>query len=202
MTPRAYSQEKRAASAAATRARIREAAIELYRERGIAPTTIVAIAERADVARGTVLHHFGSADGLLDAVLDEFVPGLHSPDEHVQDGIEREEERVRRYVDAMFRFFVRSEDIWPIVSRDMEHPVLKAREAEYLSTIGRLYAATFRDLAADRIVAGVVRAYVNYGPLNDLRAAGLSLDELIELVADSLLDVVARRRSSVARAAP
>lgn len=52
-------------------------------------------------------------------------------------------------------------------------------------------------MATDRIVAAAARAYVNYTPLNDLRAAGLSLDEAIEVVAETLIALVERRRKEV-----
>lgn len=195
MAPRRYSQRGRADSAAETKRRILDAALELYKQRGVAATTVQAIAERADVARGTVLNHFGSADGLLEAVLDETVARIRYPDEQLQEGATSEPERIRRYVDAMFRFYVRGEEDWPAFSRDLDLPVLKAREAHYYAIVARLYAATFLDLAADRIVGAATRAYVNFAPLYDLRAAGLSLDEAIEVVADSLIDLVARRRN-------
>ncbi len=195
MSPRPYTQRARAESAVETERRIRGAALELYRRRGVAATTVQAIAERADVARGTVLNHLGSAEGLLEAVLDETVSNIRYPDEQLQEGAATESERVRRYVDAMFRFYVRSEEAWPAFSRDLDLPVLKAREAEYYAIVGRLYAATFLDLAEDRVVGAATRAYVNYGPLNDLRAAGLSLDEAIDVVADTLIALVERRRN-------
>ena len=99
----------------------------------------------------------------------------------------------------MFRFFVRSETYWPALRRDMDHPILMARAAEYYAVIGRLYAATFGELATDRIVSAAARAYVNYAPLNDLRAAGLTLDETIEVVSDSLISLAAQRRRTIKR---
>jgi AcrR family transcriptional regulator len=149
------------------------------------------------VSRGTVVNHFGGADGVLDAVLDEVVTGLEYPDERVQDGATSDRERIRRYVAGMFRFFVRSETYWPALRRDLDHPVLKAREAEYYAVVGRLYAATFGELATDRIVAAAARAYVAYAPLHDLRAAGLSLDEAIAVVSDSLIALAAQRRRTI-----
>ena len=195
MAPRTYKQDRRAETAAATSKRIRIAARALYRERGVSGTTSAAIAERADVARGTILHHFGSGDGLLEAVLDDITRELEWPDERLQDGVEPEAERIRRYVDAMFRFFVRSEGDWPAFARDLEHPSIHRRAAEWYEAAGRLFAATFRDLAADRFVAAAARAYVNYGPLHDLRAAGLDVEESIEVVSNSLIDLARRRRS-------
>lgn len=49
------------------RARIRDAAIELFTERGIGPATIRDIAAAAGVSSGLVRHHFGSKQGLRQA---------------------------------------------------------------------------------------------------------------------------------------
>ena len=181
--------KRRAETATATRRRIVDVTRDLYKENGIRGTTLTAVAERADVARGTIVHHFGNGDGLLDAVLDRIIEDIVYPDEHVQDGASSLPERIRRYVDAMFRFFVRSEGDWPAFSRDLDLPLLRQREAEYYAVIARLYAATYRELARDRYVAAATRAYVNYAPFNDLRDAGLSLDESIDLVGSTLIAV-------------
>ncbi|WP_430780341.1 TetR/AcrR family transcriptional regulator [Actinoplanes sp. G11-F43] len=49
------------------RARIRDAAIALFTERGIAGATIRDIAQAAGVSSGLLRHHFGSKEGLRDA---------------------------------------------------------------------------------------------------------------------------------------
>lgn len=196
MAPRPYALGKREASSAATRQRIREAAFELYRERGVAGTTIQAIATRADVARGTVVNHFGTAEQLLEAVLDDIVADLRYPDEHVVEGVTDPAERIRRYVDALFRFFERSEAAWQAFSSDLDMPALKRREAEYHGIVGRLFAAAFEPFAGDRVVAAAARAFVNYAPMHDLRNAGLSLDEAIQVVADALIALVDPRRAA------
>ncbi|WP_328464710.1 TetR family transcriptional regulator [Actinoplanes sp. NBC_00393] len=56
------------------RARIREAAIALFTERGIAGATIRDIAQAAGVSSGLLRHHFGSKEGLRDAC-DEWAMG-------------------------------------------------------------------------------------------------------------------------------
>ncbi|MDI6098683.1 TetR family transcriptional regulator [Actinoplanes sp. NEAU-A12] len=56
------------------RARIRDAAIALFTERGIAGATIRDIAQAAGVSSGLLRHHFGSKEGLRDAC-DEFAMG-------------------------------------------------------------------------------------------------------------------------------
>jgi AcrR family transcriptional regulator len=49
------------------RARIRDAAIELFADRGIDGATIRDIAQKAGVSSGLLRHHFGSKEGLRDA---------------------------------------------------------------------------------------------------------------------------------------
>jgi AcrR family transcriptional regulator len=54
-----------------TRQEIIEAAVSLFAESGFRGTGLMAIGERAGVTHAAVLYHFGSAEGLLMAVLDE-----------------------------------------------------------------------------------------------------------------------------------
>ncbi|BCY05330.1 TetR family transcriptional regulator [Actinoplanes sp. L3-i22] len=56
------------------RARIRDAAIGLFTEKGIAGATIRDIAQAAGVSSGLLRHHFGSKEGLRDAC-DEWAMG-------------------------------------------------------------------------------------------------------------------------------
>jgi len=49
------------------RARIRDAAIKLFTERGMDKTSVLDIAEAAGVSGGLIRHHFGSKDGLREA---------------------------------------------------------------------------------------------------------------------------------------
>jgi AcrR family transcriptional regulator len=59
--------DRRARKKAEKRRRILDAARTLFEEHGWQRTTIRAVAERADVATGTVLHYFDSKVGLLGA---------------------------------------------------------------------------------------------------------------------------------------
>ena len=67
---RSYSSTVRKEQAAQTRARMVEAAGELFASNGYARTTIAAIAERAGVAADTVYATFGSKARVLTALID------------------------------------------------------------------------------------------------------------------------------------
>jgi AcrR family transcriptional regulator len=76
----AMSPARRDASDLTARARLRDAALELFAERGIERSTVRAIAQAAGVSPGLILHHFGGKDGLRaavdDAMVERFSAGL------------------------------------------------------------------------------------------------------------------------------
>ncbi len=57
------------AAGRAKRARIVAAAMELFAQRGFAATSLSEIADKVGTAKSTILHHFGSKEKLLEAVL-------------------------------------------------------------------------------------------------------------------------------------
>jgi AcrR family transcriptional regulator len=196
VTPRSYSLDKRAATSAATQRRILDAAVATYKERGIEGARIAEIAARADVSRGTVLNHFGSADGLLEAVLDEVLAGLDMPDERILDGAASDDERIRRFLEAILRFNDRSGEWWAVFT-DERHalpdiPALKAKEQQFWDQLGRLQVAALGPLAADRVFAATLAGTMQSGLMFTLRGAGLSLQEAIEVTTTMLLAVLHR----------
>jgi AcrR family transcriptional regulator len=71
MSPRTYRSERRLTATSETRSRILDAARSLLSGPGSFRFTIDAVAERADVARMTVYHQFGSKPGLIAALSDD-----------------------------------------------------------------------------------------------------------------------------------
>jgi AcrR family transcriptional regulator len=85
------------------RARIRDAAIALFAERGVEGATIREIAQTAGVSSGLLRHHFGSKEGLRDAC-DEYALaeltsiGVRFTEMQVLDRIEPKTLRLQRYL--------------------------------------------------------------------------------------------------------
>ena len=69
----------RAEKAKATRRRMREAALALFREQGYAATPMQAIADRAGVAVQTLYFTFGTKRALLSEILDVAIAGDEEP---------------------------------------------------------------------------------------------------------------------------
>ena len=76
---RSYDSTKRQAQARRTRARIRDAAAQLFVERGYAATSIAAVAERADVSTQTIFSTFGGKANLLSEAIDVALAGDDEP---------------------------------------------------------------------------------------------------------------------------
>lgn len=192
MARRRYRLTIRAASTATTRARIVEAAESEYRAKGVGRTTLRAVAARAVVSRGSILNHFGDADGLLGAVLDEVLVSLEVPDARLLDGAAGPEERARRFVDAMLRFYDRTSYWWAVLGSELGHPVVQAREVAFWELIGAFRSAALGPIADDRITAAAIDALTHPVTLGSLRDRGLSLDEAIEVVGELVEDLLRR----------
>lgn len=187
MTPRRYSMEVRAEQAARTRERILDAALASYRERGIAATSLQAVARRADVSAATILNHFGSADELARVVVGRLTDAIRIPDD--REWTERgRKQRVRRLVSEMFAFYDRSAPWFEVFRSELGHdPALREGEAAFWQAIGELYTRVFgAALSIDR-VRGAAFGLTHPATLTALRSAGLSLDDATDLVADALI---------------
>jgi AcrR family transcriptional regulator len=198
MAPRTYTQDRRAATAAATRARIVDAAAELYQEQGVNQTTLHAIAKRADVSRGTILHHFGNTGGVLDAVAERLLLTLELPDERIFDGATDDDSRLRAYVKAIVEFFQRSTGWWAVFMTEMDRPELKAREAAYYERMAELQATALGSLAGDREVNVVVGSLIHPGTIGGfqwvMEQAGFGPAESVDAIADVVVAYVERAR--------
>ncbi len=124
-----------------SRARIREAAAELFRERGFDGTTLRAIGARAGMGASSVYRHVRSKEELL-------IRELAERQEEAWQRFRREEirdlatrERVRKFLDAQHALLAADPDLTTIALRATTHPGARvARQALALQdrTIGLL----------------------------------------------------------------
>ena len=197
MAPRTYTLQRRAETAAATRQRILDATLELYREHGIPATTLKAVADRADVSRGTILHHFGSGSGLLGAVLDSILDSLELPDVARLRGIESLDGRVRAFMEAMLDFQDRTSHWWPIFESEMQRPEVRQREASYWAMFAALQAAALGpELRDDTAASATLTSMVHPATVGtfywSFEQAGLPREDARSLLLDVAVDAVRR----------
>jgi len=108
MAPRQYVMDRRAAASEATRERVIEAAVALHGERGVAATRWAEIAERADVALGTVYRYFPGYDELIPACTGHGLSTLRPPTPESFGRATSVGGRVRALVRESFNFWERA----------------------------------------------------------------------------------------------
>ena len=119
MAKRTYTLRARARRAAATRARIAAAAVELHSTVGPALATISAVAQRAGVQRHTVYAHFPDDVSLYRACVAHGIALWPLPDPRRWAHLDRAEERLAHGLAELYTYFKRTEQLWSNVTRDL-----------------------------------------------------------------------------------
>jgi TetR/AcrR family transcriptional regulator, fatty acid metabolism regulator protein len=156
------------------RARILEAAVKVFAERGFHSATVAEIARAAGVADGTIYLYFKSKDDLLLRLFDEKMTELL---EEARTGLAAEKTapaRLRRFIQLHLALVERNPDLASVLIVELR------QSAQFLKAADRNKLAAYVDLIAE-----VVRAGQETGELLDIvspatakRAIFGALDEL------------------------
>ena len=185
--PRAYRLGKRSIDKAATRARVVQAAIELYIELGISRTSMNMIARRADVAVATVLNHFPTRLELDGAIVERARAEMPVPEISVFDEADTLTERVRRLSQQSGLFLERAEPWYRMWLRE---PMTTGPWAQAGADAGarwnRLCRVALGPLADDREAMAILRATMEPGFVSSLRSTIGSTVEAADLIAAAI----------------
>lgn len=159
--PRRRTQEERSAT---TRRRLIDAAVECLNDLGYLEATIEVVAERADVSRGAVQHHFGTRNDLLIAVVHDFGLLLAGLDtiasdltvvERVNTAIDRTWDQVRS------PHFVAVVQIWLATHHIPEISEISSKKiAQFERELDRQWQELFSELPTPPAKIAVVRHIV------------------------------------------
>src|SRR4051812_395073 len=89
----------------ATRGKILEAALELFREQGFEEATMRQIASRAGVATGAAYYYFASKDAIVLAFYDQAQRDMRGDLEQVLSSSRDLRERLRGIIEVKLRYF-------------------------------------------------------------------------------------------------
>jgi len=196
--PRPYDLGRRAALKADTRARIVSAALEIYRDRGLAGASNLAIARAADVAPATVRNHFPEPDGLARAVFEAVLAELRIPTSAIFDGLPGLADRVERLARELAAFYERSGPWWRVYEREPE--LIRAWGGgvdEYYADVESLMRGALGELSSDERSVAVVASVIGPPTFFALNGRGLSVDEVVGLTLDLVLPWLERRRGEL-----
>jgi AcrR family transcriptional regulator len=192
--PRSYDLGRRAAPKADTRARIVAAALEIYRDRGYAGASNLAIARAANVAPATVRNHFPEPEGLARAVFDALLGELDVPTPAIFDGAAGLHDRVERLARELAAFYERSAPWWRLYEREPELITVWGGGVDaYYADVDGLIRAALGPLASDQRSVAVLAAVIGPPTFFALKGRGLSSDVAVELTLELVLPWLERR---------
>jgi AcrR family transcriptional regulator len=174
---------RRAAQVDETQARIIDAAIELYSAVGITAATMREIGIRADVAPGTLRHHFPTRDELDRAMVERMTSEIALPDTSIFDGAATLEERLGRVIHAGGVFMDQARRLYRMWLREpMLTPRWTEKGAEYGARWDELMRTALGPLAGDEEAMTVLRAVIHPEFFDSIRAGTRSMDRAAALV--------------------
>jgi AcrR family transcriptional regulator len=198
--PRPYQLGRRSAPKSETRRRIVAAAVAIYRDRGLAGASTLAVARAADVAPGTVRNHFPGEGDLARAVFEAMLAELRTPTREIFDGARGLRDRVGRLARELAAFYERSEPWWRVYQREPELIAAWGGGVDQLyDDIERLMRAALGELASDERSVAVVASVIGPPGFFALRARGLTTDEAVELTVELAVPWLERRRRELGR---
>lgn len=197
--PRPYNLGRRAVPKAENRSRIVAAALEIFRDRGLAAASNLAIARAADVAPATVKNHFPQPDDLAQAVFEEMLAELRVPTAAIFDGLGALPERVELLARELASFYERSQPWWRAYEREPE--LIRAWGGgvdQYYADVEHLIRTALGELSSDERSVAVVASVIGPPTFFALKERTLSTDEAVELTLDLVLPWLQRRRDELA----
>jgi TetR/AcrR family transcriptional regulator, regulator of cefoperazone and chloramphenicol sensitivity len=175
-----------------SRARLRDAAVRLFAERGVAGTSVRDIAEAARGTAGLITHHFGSKERLKAAIDELLVEVFTAP-------LTAHSDRSSPTAEAVGEALAQSMAAHPDLRAYLRRSFLENDPAS--AEVFDRFVGLLRDLLAEMQAAGTLRAdldldwaplqvlFLHFGPL----LLGPAVDRILNI--DSYADDVIRRRS-------
>lgn len=156
------------------RARIMDAAIKVFAERGFHTATVAEIARAAGVADGTIYLYFKSKDDLLLRLFDEKMTQLLADARAALAEERRAPEKLRRFIQLHLSLVERNPELAQVLIVELR------QSAQFLKTADRNKLAAYVDLIAEVVRAGQESGEIvpTIAPAAVKRAIFGALDEL------------------------
>jgi AcrR family transcriptional regulator len=182
-----------------TRARILDAALDVFSEHGFDGSSLQQIADRVDLTKAALYYYFRSKDELLEALVEPATTGLNEILDACSDEADtpaRRREFIRLYLD----YFLRQRRLVAYISRDLAtlaHPALSCGHEERRARVAAILAGTeldFSDHVRVTMALGAIQAVIAQYPDADE-------EELREALLEATTTLLRPRRGAAPRAA-
>jgi AcrR family transcriptional regulator len=171
----------------------------VYRQRGLAGASNLAVARAADVAPATVRNHFPDPDDLARAVFTAMLAEVDVPTPAIFDDVDGIRARVERLASELAAFYERSQPMWGMYEREPELIRVWGGGVErYYADVERLMRLALGDLGDDERSLAVVASVIGPPTFFALEARGLTLEEAVALTLELALPWLEQRREVLA----
>jgi AcrR family transcriptional regulator len=187
MAPRAYRQQRRAASKEETRRRIVEATMKLHKQRGFAATSWQDIADAADVAVGTVYYHFPTFDELIPACSGLAMELMPLPTNAIFRGVRSRKQRLRLLVEVLHEHYeaARTPLFYTLTER-AKIPAVDRFARHFEDNIGSLVRDALGPGSTPEMIAEA-DALADFRVWDAMRERGLPREVIASVVVQSIL---------------
>jgi AcrR family transcriptional regulator len=143
---------KPASSRPDTRARILDAALDVFSEHGFEGSSLQEIADRLELTKAALYYYFRSKDELLEALVEPAITGLNEILEECS-GEPDTPARRRQFMKLYLDYFLRQRRLIAYISRDLgtlAHPALSSGNEQRRARVEEMLAGSDLDLS-DRV---------------------------------------------------
>ena len=185
--PKKTSKTRGQKRVAKTRRKLKEAALDVFSEKGVEATTVEDITEKADLGKGTLYRHFADKDEVVFILIEEAIEHLIERLRSYPDKPETLEDVLEHFFNAHYDFFAENSEEFILLfhgrlflklqgdtSEDLEEPYLRYlgeiedHVSQYVSP--KIDPAKIRRLAC--AVAGFISGYFSFAMI------GMDEDEI------------------------
>ena len=196
---RPYRMGRRREQLEAMRERIAEAAFELHASVGPAQTSIRAVAERADVQRHTVYHHFPDMTSLVRACTEHGMRVTAVPEAAPWRAMEDPAGRLRRGLGELYAYYRANDRLIGNLVRDMGFMAQVGGSEAFAERMNELFSALAvgwsGGAATQRLRMTAIGHAMAFETWRSLTATGLSDAEARDLMLGFVMGVGARDQS-------
>jgi len=170
---------------ARTRRKLKEAALDIFCEKGVEATTVEDITEKADLGKGTLYRHFADKDEMVFTLIEDAIEHLIERLRSYPDEPENMEDVLEHFLNAHYDFFAENSEEFILLfqgrlklqddaAEDLEKLYLRYLEeienqvSQYVSP--KINPAKIRRLAC--AVAGFISGYFSFATI------GMDKDEI------------------------
>lgn len=162
---------------AKTRRKLKEAALDVFSEKGVEAATVEDITDKADLGKGTLYRHFADKDEMVFTLIEDAIEHLIERLRSYPNEPETLEDVLEHFLNAHYSFFAENSEEFILLfqgrlflklhgdtSRDLEEPYLRYLEeienhvSQYISP--KIEPAKIRRLAC--AVAGFISGYFSF----------------------------------------